>query len=96
MKVEFMLKAEPTFEGTLRVLEYMVADSEAKVIGADGQSKSSFVIIERIDEALKKAHAKEYKAFSDYVEANTESLYALAKASPNTLINVTQIMNTPV
>jgi len=96
MKVEFMLRAEPNFDGTLRVLEYVVADSETKVVGPDGLLKSNFVITERIDEALKKAHPEQYKAFSDYVEANIDSLYALVKATPNTFVNVTQIMNTPI
>lgn len=92
MKINFLLKAEPSFNGVLRVIQYIHAVGGEKYTDAQGNSKFKIDMLARIDEGLIAAHKQEYDAFNKYVEQNAEVLYELAKLNAGDFIDVTAIM----
>jgi len=68
--MEFYLKAEPNFDGSLSVKEFW------RMRCPDGKG----LMMGIVDEDIKKENAKEYDPWHANVEANAETLYPAAKA----------------
>jgi hypothetical protein len=74
MSIKFFLKAEPDFQGKLRVLEHFEFATQEATTG------KPFVSTDRVDEDVKKQYPKEYAEFAAYVHTHQESLYERARS----------------
>lgn len=68
--MRFFLKAEPRFDGKLRIVECYEMPS------ASGEP----IYTGRVDDAIRAGHAREYAKFRALVDANQEQMYDQARA----------------
>ena len=88
---KFFLKADPRWDGSLKVVEYYEFKFGGQKLDVNGMLVDANVISDIVDDGIRKTHAKEYGVFSALVAADKEHFHELACQSPGEFIDVVEL-----